>query len=77
MWMLKKEKGTFLKLVNTGDEPVKVRIKSLQVSETGIIAPPGWENTPNPSFLIFSKREIEDKPARQKKASFFNKFSQR
>ncbi len=71
---VEKEKGTFLKLVNTGDEPVKVRIKSLQVSETGIIAPPGWENTPNPSFLSFPKEKLKINPLEIKKLPFSISF---
>ena len=71
---VEKVTGQFLKLVNTGNESVKIHVNSLPVSETGIIAPDGWENTPDPAFLTFRSKKVKVNPIEIKKLPFYINF---
>lgn len=68
---IEKKFGKTLKLVNTGEAPVKVRVRSVSLAESGIQPPAGWEAGPDASYIVIPREKVKIRPLEVKKLPFF------
>jgi len=71
---IEKYAAKFLRLVNISDEPIKIRLNCIPISQTGLAIPEGWEPQPDTSYLTFPKQFITVKGMEIKKVNFYLNF---
>ena len=73
-YSLQKLTGKVFELVNLNDEKYTYQIKSIKVEESLINVPSGYEDCPDPSFLMFKKSRIRVPAKGTKKLKAYVKF---
>lgn len=59
---------------NRSNEPIDCVLETLKVADSYLSLEDGWEDTPNPSFLILSHRNITLLPYQKKEVSLYLAF---
>ncbi len=71
---VERQTGKFLRIVNVAEEPIKIKLKCVPSTETGLVIPEGWEAEPNTTYLRFPQETLTIRPLEVRKINFSLNF---